>query len=387
MPQTLRVVWIGSAALTLAALGLAPALGARPGARRCGRRGTGRPGTPFDHGKAADGQTKAALCAACHGPGGNSTNPEWPRLAGQSAIYIAAQLHMFKAATRVNPVMQPLVASLSDQDIDDLAVYFQSQTPLGLEADPSYWKAGEALYLRGDKDTERARLCRLPRPGRARQSRRRLPGAARAAVGLRREAAQRLCRWHALRRQPPSRSRTPNSVMMFTLAKRLSARADPRRGLLRAGHALISQGPHMTPTPRPGGPAPRCARARARSPPPPRPRRRRRRRRPRSRRAQRPAPEASAQSQIEQATHSQESADGAADAEHTAVSDASLEKITSAAGRHAAAAGQVAGRRQLQPAGARAADQRRPGQGRGAPRCSGWRARTATRSSPSCAPG
>ena len=155
MPETLRVVWIGSAALVTLALGLAPtfAPAEEPTAAPAASAAPATPGTPFDHGKAADGATKAALCAACHGQGGNSTNPEWPRLAGQSAIYIADQLRMFKAGTRLNPVMQPLVASLTDQDIADLAVYFQGQTPQGLEADPSYWKAGEALYLRGDQAT------------------------------------------------------------------------------------------------------------------------------------------------------------------------------------------------------------------------------------------
>lgn len=105
---------------------------------------------PFATGKAADGANKAALCASCHGPNGNSANPEWPRLAGQSAVYIAEQLHLFRSGARPNPVMMPLASTLSEQDISDLAVYFEAQTPAGLEADPSYWQAGEALYLRGD---------------------------------------------------------------------------------------------------------------------------------------------------------------------------------------------------------------------------------------------
>jgi cytochrome c553 len=110
----------------------------------------GTPELPFTHGTAAAGATKAALCSSCHGPNGNSTNPEWPRLAGQNAVYIAEQLRLFRSGVRNNPVMRPLAAALSDQDIDDLAVYYEAQTPTGLEADPSYWKAGEALYLRGD---------------------------------------------------------------------------------------------------------------------------------------------------------------------------------------------------------------------------------------------
>jgi cytochrome c553 len=52
---------------------------------------------------------------------------------------------------RDNPVMKPLAAALSDKDIDDLAVYFEAQMPSGLEADPSYWQAGAALYRRGDR--------------------------------------------------------------------------------------------------------------------------------------------------------------------------------------------------------------------------------------------
>ncbi|HEY0766435.1 MAG TPA: c-type cytochrome [Steroidobacteraceae bacterium] len=109
---------------------------------------------PFTHGKLADGATKSAVCSACHGPNGNSVNPEWPRLAGQSAVYIAEQLRLFRSSVRANPIMQPLAASLSDQDIDDLAVYYEAQTPTGLEADPSYWQGGQALYVRGDRARE-----------------------------------------------------------------------------------------------------------------------------------------------------------------------------------------------------------------------------------------
>jgi cytochrome c553 len=105
---------------------------------------------PYLDGSEQGGSTKAAVCFSCHGPDGNSQNPVWPRLAGQNAVYIAEQLHLFRAGIRKNPVMQPMAAGLSDRDIDNLAVFFASQTPAGLEADPSYWKAGRALYLQGD---------------------------------------------------------------------------------------------------------------------------------------------------------------------------------------------------------------------------------------------
>ncbi len=101
-------------------------------------------------GSAEAGATKAAVCTACHGVNGNSSNPEWPNLAGQNAAYIREQLAMFKARKRVNEIMYPIVAPLTDQDFADLAAYFSMQTPAGLEADPSYWKAGQALYVSGE---------------------------------------------------------------------------------------------------------------------------------------------------------------------------------------------------------------------------------------------
>ena len=101
-------------------------------------------------GSAEAGATKAAVCTACHGVNGNSVNPEWPNLAGQNATYLREQLEMFKAKKRNNPIMQPIVDPLTEQDFADLAAFFSTQTPSGLEADPSYWKAGEALYKSGD---------------------------------------------------------------------------------------------------------------------------------------------------------------------------------------------------------------------------------------------
>ena len=101
-------------------------------------------------GSAEAGATKAAVCTACHGLNGNSSNPEWPNLAGQNAAYLTEQLAMFKARKRINEIMYPIVAPLTDQDFADLGAYYAAQTPAGLEADPSYWKAGEALYISGD---------------------------------------------------------------------------------------------------------------------------------------------------------------------------------------------------------------------------------------------
>jgi cytochrome c553 len=102
-------------------------------------------------GNPQSGATKAVVCQACHGANGNSANPQWPSLAGLGAPYIAEQLQNFKDGKRNNPVMMPLAAPLSPQDMADLGAYFDSQVNTGLEADPSYWQAGEKLYRGGDK--------------------------------------------------------------------------------------------------------------------------------------------------------------------------------------------------------------------------------------------
>jgi cytochrome c553 len=176
---------------------------------------------PFTHGKVADGATKAAVCSACHGVAGNSTNPLWPRLAGQSAVYIAEQLRMFKSGARANPVMMPMVSALSDQDIADLAVYFEAQTPLGLEADPSYWQSGQALYLRGDRarDVPACVACHGP------VGRGNLAAGYPALRAQQSEYVVKQLKDYASDARYTGSSATqmdPNSVMMFTIAKRLS---------------------------------------------------------------------------------------------------------------------------------------------------------------------
>ncbi len=105
---------------------------------------------PASAGDAARGAQKAVVCGACHGATGSSVNPEWPNLAGQHGSYIVAQLQLFQQGNRVNPLMTPMAAPLSEDDMQDLGAHFSQQTPAGLEADPSNWKAGEKLYRGGD---------------------------------------------------------------------------------------------------------------------------------------------------------------------------------------------------------------------------------------------
>lgn len=104
-------------------------------------------------GDAEAGATKAAACAACHGPAGNSFNPVWPKLAGQGAPYIVKQLTAFKNGTRMNPVMSAQVANLSEQDMLDIGAYYAQQKGNAGAAVPELAKAGGELYRFGNAET------------------------------------------------------------------------------------------------------------------------------------------------------------------------------------------------------------------------------------------
>ena len=73
------------------------------------------------------GKAKSAICASCHGPNGHSMNPLWPNLAGQKEQYLAKQIKAFRDGTRKDPMMAPMVAALSDDDIANLAAYYSAQ--------------------------------------------------------------------------------------------------------------------------------------------------------------------------------------------------------------------------------------------------------------------
>ncbi|MCP4469144.1 MAG: cytochrome c [Gammaproteobacteria bacterium] len=77
-------------------------------------------------GDAAAGKIKSATCVACHGANGISTNDLWPNLAGQKEGYLVAQIKAFRDGQRVNPMMAPMTAGLSDDDVANLAAYFSS---------------------------------------------------------------------------------------------------------------------------------------------------------------------------------------------------------------------------------------------------------------------
>ncbi|WP_322402787.1 cytochrome c [Massilia luteola] len=76
---------------------------------------------------------KIEMCIGCHGIADYKTSfPEVyrvPKIGGQSAKYIEAALHEYKKGDRNHPSMHGIAASLSDQDIADIAAYYSQQTP------------------------------------------------------------------------------------------------------------------------------------------------------------------------------------------------------------------------------------------------------------------
>jgi cytochrome c553 len=78
------------------------------------------------NGNIENGKQKAATCFACHGADGNSVDPQYPRLAGQYNAYLVQVLHEYKDGQRNNAIMKGMDATLSDQDIEDIAAYFSS---------------------------------------------------------------------------------------------------------------------------------------------------------------------------------------------------------------------------------------------------------------------
>lgn len=107
----------------------------------------------FAAGDATAGQAKSAICAACHGADGNSAVPNWPKIAGQHATYLERQLGLIKSGARPVPEMIGIVASLSDQDLANVAAFYSTQTIKAGLADEATRAMGEQLYRSGNSAT------------------------------------------------------------------------------------------------------------------------------------------------------------------------------------------------------------------------------------------
>jgi len=102
------------------------------------------------------GKQKAVVCVACHGPDGNApAGQPFPDLAGQTNRYLYLQLKDFKEGRRKDPLMSPMAANLSKQDMYDLSEYFSKQKHL-----PSQFKVDAAKATEGKKVADAA-LCTM----------------------------------------------------------------------------------------------------------------------------------------------------------------------------------------------------------------------------------
>lgn len=88
----------------------------------------------------------AQACAPCHGPNGNSSNPRYPILAGQTMRYTYLQLKDYKEGRRKDPEMTPVTANLGKDDVLALAIYFSEQKPISIRFNPAPERAARGKY-------------------------------------------------------------------------------------------------------------------------------------------------------------------------------------------------------------------------------------------------
>ena len=105
------------------------------------------------------GEQVAEACAACHGPKGNSPDPQYPILAGQTMRYTYLQLKDYKEGRRQDPDMTPIVANMGKEDMLAVATYYSEQKPISIR-----FKADDERAARG-KDIADSTLCTMCHQG------------------------------------------------------------------------------------------------------------------------------------------------------------------------------------------------------------------------------
>ncbi len=128
-------------------------------------------------GDATAGKGKAAACVACHGEGGNSMVPTFPKLAGQNARYLVKQMKDIQCGTlsateqkaqkcdgRTVAAMAGQLDTMSDTDLADIAAYYASQPASGGQANAELAVKGEEIYRAGiaAKDVAACTACHSP---------------------------------------------------------------------------------------------------------------------------------------------------------------------------------------------------------------------------------
>jgi len=116
-------------------------------------------------GDAAAGESKTAVCAACHGADGNSMVPTFPKLAGQNEKYLYDQLVKIRDGGRPIPTMIGQLDAMSDQDLENIAAFYASQPATGGQADPDLVALGQQIYRGGisSRNIPACTACHAPR--------------------------------------------------------------------------------------------------------------------------------------------------------------------------------------------------------------------------------
>jgi cytochrome c553 len=114
-------------------------------------------------GDAAAGKNKVMACAGCHGTDGNSMVPSFPKLADVGEKYMTEQLRLIKSGDRVIMEMMGILDFSSDQDLQDMAAFYDSQnrtvsgaqeiTLVGISEPEEALYFGEKIYRAGNLKT------------------------------------------------------------------------------------------------------------------------------------------------------------------------------------------------------------------------------------------
>lgn len=112
-----------------------------------------------------DASRNIAACLTCHGPAGNATVPQYPKLSAQPAAYLAKQLHNFKGPERANPIMTPISKAMTDADILNVSTYLAAQKAQpGAARNKELLELGKTIYRAGipAKNVPACASCHAP---------------------------------------------------------------------------------------------------------------------------------------------------------------------------------------------------------------------------------
>jgi len=149
-------------------------------------------------------------CFICHGMNGESSTPNFPRLSGQDASYLARQLADYRSGKRRSDTMQPMVTDLSDKDFALLGAFFAAQPTVAHPVvEPDLVPIGKRLFTQGKDGGPSCASCH--------------GNEARGSEGSPRLAGQH-AQYLVVQMQQFQRRERPQSAVMGKVAAKLSER-------------------------------------------------------------------------------------------------------------------------------------------------------------------